>query len=328
MTTEQGRKQVLELFRDYPIIMSQGSVGDFIKREFIKGPAPEELGLSGMIYDKMGNRGLEYCWRDYTETAARHNVIMMLMPYSARKKGIKLTNAYYIDRNISLDNFYHCRSIVDGYPEIRNKILIGTTMGFSGDPYKPETGMAQEDAFVYNQPRAEELEESFVVHVRTGLTPSLPEAAGCGLALSKTSIPYRISLLLRKDGCLMDGTRLHDAVAYMEDLLQDNPPMFYQGQCTHPRNMMKCLDQSFNRTELVRTRVLGLEGNGSVLSPEELDNSPVIHSSPPDEWADDMMRLYTDYHFKMLGGCCGTFHHHIDELAARVRDVYNKFGLD
>ena len=90
--------------------------------------------------------------------------------------------------------------------------------------------------------------------------------------------------------------------------------------------MLLCLEQPQNQTELVRTRFLGLEGNGSDLSPEELDESPVVYTSPADEWADDMMKLYEKYHFKLLGGCCGTDHAHLEELARRIRAVWDKEG--
>jgi hypothetical protein len=47
---------------------------------------------------------------------------------------------------------------------------------------------------------------------------------------------------------------------------------------------MSALDKKQNRTELARKRFLGLEANGSDMSPEELDNSPVVYSSPADKW--------------------------------------------
>jgi methionine synthase I (cobalamin-dependent) len=92
--------------------------------------------------------------------------------------------------------------------------------------------------------------------------------------------------------------------------------------------MIKCLDQTPNCTELVRTRFRGLEANGSDLSPEELDDAATVYSSPADEWADDMMRLYREYGLKILGGCCGTDHNHMEQLAMRVRAVYDELGIE
>ena len=131
------------------------------------------------------------------------------------------------------------------------------------------------------------LEASIVDHVRTGLTPCLPDAAGCARALSETSVPYFITFLIRKDGKLMDGTWLNDAIDYIDSRTVDHPPMFYQVNCVHPRNVLSALDKQPNRTKLVRERFLGLEANGSDMSPEELDalnhckdykNSPIPES--------------------------------------------------
>ena len=37
-----------------------------------------------------------------------------------------------------------------------------------------------------------------------------------------------------------------------------------------------------------------------------------------------MIRLHRDYGLKLLGGCCGTDHEHMDQLAMRVRGVYDE----
>ena len=121
----------------------------------------------------------------------------------------------------------------------------------------------------------------------------------------------------------MDGTWLNDAIDYIDSRTVDHPPMFYQVNCVHPRNVMSALDKQPTRTKLVRERFLGLEANGSDMSPEELDGSPVIYSSPADEWAEEMMELHRNYGLKLLGGCCGTDHEHMEQLAMRIRGVYD-----
>jgi len=327
MDTAQRRKLFVETYEKMPIFMVQGSVGERIKRNFTFAPPAPPLKLAGLYYTEAGRRGLETVFRDYTQIAQEYDLPVMLHPYTKTMSKEEKKGLFCGDRDITEDNLNHCRSIVDAYPQIREKIFIGTPMSFSGDPYKPETGLDEEAAYRYYAPHARALNSSIIDHVRTGLTPCLSEATGCARALSETDIPYFVSFLVRKDGKLMDGTWLHDAIGYIDDKTDKNPPLFYQVNCVHPRNMMLCLDKAENRTARVRERFKGLEGNGSDLSPEELDNSPVIRTSPPQEWADEMMKLHTDYGFKVLGGCCGTDHDHLDRLAARVREVYNKHGL-
>lgn len=326
MTTSQLREKFVNTFAKVPIMMLQGSVGERIKRNFTHQDPQPPLKLAGLYYTQEGHRGLDTVFHDYVRIARQYRLPMILHPYSKFTTPAMGKGTYWEDRNVTEDNLNHCRSIVDGYPSIRDQIFIGSTLGFYGDPYKPQTGKEEQEAYLYYINHAKMLEKSIVDHARNGLTPCLPDAAGCARALSETSLPYFITFLIRKDGKLMDGTWLNDAIDYIDAKTGDHPPMFYQVNCVHPRNVMSALDKPQNRTKLVRERFLGLEANGSDLSPEDLDNSPVIYSSPADEWADDMMRLHREYGLKLLGGCCGTDHDHIEQLAMRVRQVYDEFA--
>ena len=285
MTTTQRREKFRSTFVNVPVMMLQGSVGERIKRNFTHQDPPPPLKLAGLYYTEEGHRGLDTVFHDYVQIAVKYGLPMILHPYT------KLTTP---------------------------------SMGFSGDSYNPLTGLEEEEAYLFYTDHAKMLESSIVDHARNGLTPCLPDAAGCARALSGTSVPYFITFLIRRDGKLMDGTWLHDAIDYIDTRTGDHPPMFYQVNCVHPRNVMSALDKKQNRTELVRKRFLGLEANGSDMSPEELDNSPVVYSSPADKWAEEMIRLHRDYGLKLLGGCCGTDHEHMDQLAMRVRGVYDE----
>lgn len=327
MTTQQRRELFRQTFEQVPIMMHQGSVGERIKRNYThRNPAPP-LKLAGLYYTEDGRRGLADVFRDYTEIADKYHLPMILHPYSSLSGLPRDAGQPWEGRDITEDNLEQCRSIVGEYPGIRDQIFFGSPVGFYGDSYRPETAMEEEKAYEYYIPFARMLESSGLDHVRNGLTPSRADAAACARALSATTLPYFITFLTRKDGRLMDGTWLHDAISYIDDKTADHPPMFYQVNCVHPRNVMRGLDMLQNRTKVVRTRFKGVEANGSDLSPEELDDSPVIRSSPPEEWAEDMLRLYRDYGIKMLGGCCGTDHDHIDQLARRVRQVYDEKGV-
>lgn len=323
MTTIQRRETFCRTFDNVPIMMLQGSVGERIKRNFTHRDPPAPLKLAGLYYSKEGHRGLDTVFHDYVQIAEQYDLPMILHPYSRFTTPSLGKGTCWEDRDVTADNLNHCRSIVDGYPSIRDRIFIGSTIGFSGDSYNPLTGLDEEEAYIFYTDHVKMLEASIADHARNGLTPCLPDAAGCARALSETSVPYFITFLIRRDGKLMDGTWLNDAIAYIDARTGENPPMFYQANCVHPRNVMSALDKRQNRTRLVRERFLGLEANGSDLSPEELDNSPVVYSSPADEWADEMMRLHSEYGLKLLGGCCGTDHEHIEQLAMRVRQVYS-----
>ncbi len=318
----KSREYFVEQFGKMPILLRQASVGDRIKRFYLHGPAPSPLRLAGLYYVREGRRGLEEVFGEYIEIAQKYSIPIMIHAYASSLSGDRLSGTPAEGRDVAEDNISQAHRIAEKFPAMKNKVFIGAGLGFSGDAYKPETGLNEEDAYVYHKRLAMILEDKEIDNARNGLTPTLPEAAGAAKALSETTIPYFITFLLQKDGKLLDGIWLNDAIAYIDDVTKDRPPMYYQVTCVHPRNLMQCLDQTPNRTELVRSRFIGLEGNGSILSPYELDNAKEVISSPPDEWADDMIRLHTDYGCRLLGGCCGTLKDHMDALAMRVRRVW------
>lgn len=326
MTVEERRQAFVKNFSESPITLLQGSVGERIKRNFTHRDPAKPLKLAGLYYSREGRRGLETAFRDYVQIAREYRLPLVLHPYASALSGAQLAGTGAEGHDVSMDNYTHCRAIADEHPDIRDKVFVGCSLSFSGNAYRPETSLPEEEAYAHHTKLAQILEKMPIDHSRSGLNSALGEAAGAARALADTSLPYIISFLVRKDGKLLDGTWLNDAIEYIEEKTQKHPPLFYQVNCVHPRNMLLCLEQPQNQTELVRTRFLGLEGNGSDLSPEELDESPVVYTSPADEWADDMMKLYEKYRFKLLGGCCGTDHAHLEELARRIRAVWDKEG--
>lgn len=136
-------------------------------------------------------------------------------------------------------------------------------------------------------------------------------------AMAETGLPYLISFTIGRDGCLVDGTTIHDAVARIDG--QDfTAPALYMANCVHPSVVREALCRPVNQTALVRGRFRGLQANTSALSYAELDGAADLHTSPPKELAGEMARLRDEYGFVLFGGCCGTDRRHIGALARRL----------
>ena len=113
---------------------------------------------------------------------------------------------------------------------------------------------------------------------------------------------------VRYTGRLIDGTGIHDAIAYI-DRVTDRNPVCYMTNCVHPAIVYTALSRPFNRTEEVRTRFLGIQGNTSPLSYAELDRSAPgtdLKNSTPEQYAEGMLRLRETFGLRIFGGCCGT----------------------
>ena len=137
------------------------------------------------------------------------------------------------------------------------------------------------------------------------LTRFQTEATGMARAMSDTGIPYIISFTIQKDGKLIDGHTIDYAIRFIDDNVS-RKPVCYMTNCVHPCIVYEALAHNFNQTEVVRTRFIGIQANTSALSYSELDSSADLQSSSPADLAEGMMKLKSEYDFRIFGGCCGT----------------------
>ena len=136
--------------------------------------------------------------------------------------------------------------------------------------------------------------------------------------MAETGLPYVLSLTLRRDGRLVDGTRLCDLIRETDALLGEGRPAFYMSNGIHPDAVRAALDQAFNRCGAVRARFLGVQANPSPGSFAELDGAEALQGDAPEPWAEAMLRLHRAHPMRLLGGCCGTDGRHMAALAARL----------
>ena len=146
--------------------------------------------------------------------------------------------------------------------------------------------------------------------------PAVSEALGIAAAVSQCGIPYGLSFVIRSDGRILDGTPLQTAIEKI-DATVDPAPLFYQINCVHPTIFKEALKHS----DPGSGRILGLQANTSLKSPEELDGLDYLDTSEPKEFAESMLALHTQFGLKIIGGCCGTDHRHIEEIAKRLSGI-------
>ena len=190
-------------------------------------------------------------------------------------------------------------------------------MGCKGDAYTGIDALSENDAHVFHSWQAKLFGEANVDFLFAGIMPTLPEAAGMAKAMADTGVPYIISFTIQNDGRLIDGTTIHDAIAYIDGAVTVKP-MCYMTNCVHPRIVHDALSKSFNQSDLVQKRFLGIQANTSPLSYEELDGSIDLKCADPESFAEEMMSLRRDNKIKIFGGCCGTDNRHMEQVARRL----------
>ncbi|QIK55573.1 homocysteine S-methyltransferase family protein [Dysgonomonas sp. HDW5B] len=294
-----------------PFLM-EGALGERLKREF-KLVFDNEVAMACLIYTDEGKKALAHLWGEYINIAKTYNLPFIATTPTRRANKERISNSKY-NKDIISDNVSFLKSIKESS---QTTMFIGGLMGCKGDAYQAKGFLSTEEAEDFHSWQANAFKESEVDFLFAAIMPTLPEAIGMAKALEKTNLPYIISFMVRENGCLLDGTSIHNAIETIDKSTQQNP-VCYMANCIHPRILYSALSKEFNRTPLVKDRFGGIQANTSPLSPEELDNSINLKSSDHIELANEIIELNDFINLNIVGGCCGTDNTHISEIAKRI----------
>ena len=193
-------------------------------------------------------------------------------------------------------------------------VLISGCVGPRGDGYDPGEVMTADDAAAYHQPQVSALAGAGADLI-TGITmTNTPEAIGLVRAAGHAERPVVIAFTVETDGRLPTGQALADAISEV-DGTTDQPPAWYMINCAHPTHFQDVLDPDAAWTR----RIGGLRANASCKSHAELDEAPELDRGDIPDLAQrygDLCAYLPD--LRVLGGCCGTDHHHIGAIAQAV----------
>jgi S-methylmethionine-dependent homocysteine/selenocysteine methylase len=291
-------------------ILMEGALGERLKREY--GLAfDNEVAMAKLIYDANGRMALKNIWQEYIDIAKKYSLPFLATTPTRRGNRERVKRAG-CNSSIIYDNVQFLRSIQE---ENNLEMYVGGLMGCKGDAYTGDGALSENQARLFHKWQADLFCEAKADFLFAGIMPTLPEAIGMAQAMSETGIPYIISFTIQKDGKLIDGTTISEAITSI-DRSVDNKPMCYMTNCVHPNILYKALSQPFNQNSMVKKRFLGIQANTSPLSYEELDHSIDLKCSEPRQFAEDMLKLRCISDIKIFGGCCGTDGRHMEQVAA------------
>jgi homocysteine S-methyltransferase len=204
------------------------------------------------------------------------------------------------------------------YGEYGQQVFMGGLMGCRGDAYNPGEALDTMTATRFHAEQAEALAQAGVDFLIAQTLPALSEALGIASAMACTGAPYIMSFVLRPTGTLLDGTCVAEAIARIDDAVAPAPAA-YMVNCVHPVNCALALEKAEAVYPGIRQRLVGLQGNTSRKSPEELDNAAELDSDEPEQFAEAMVELRERFQMHILGGCCGTDQRHIAAFAQHLR---------
>ena len=293
-------------------VLMEGALGERLKREY--GLLfDKHVAMAGLVYTQEGRKALKELWNGYTAIAKKYRLPFLATTPTRRANRERVEKSSF-DTSILRANVAFLRSI---QKESDSSMYVGGLMGCKGDAYTGEGALSEEAAFSFHSWQAELFAQADADFLMAGIMPTLSEAAGMARAMEASNLPYIISFTIQKDGRLIDGTTISDAISYI-DSITTAQPVCYMTNCVHPSIVYEALSQPFNDNQIVRERFRGIQANTSPLSYAQLDGSQDLKCSEPEDLACAMKRLTGKGNFQIFGGCCGTDCRHMESIAKEI----------
>lgn len=306
-----------KLIQESKLILTEGAFVERLKSEFNLQP-DRAINHAGFIYDNP--EILKMLYRQYIEIGIRYNLPIMIMTPTRKVNFESLKNSQYSNRNIIADSCSFLNEIKESYPSFSHLVFVGGLMGCKGDAYSSINALGVEESYRFHKQQALQFQKEKIDFLFAGIMPAINETIGMAKAMAETKIPYIISFMVRKEGCLIDGTAISDAIRIIDSEIKPKPSC-YMVNCIHPTNLIKAIKHNSNINQSQLKRLIGIQANASTLSPEELNNCEVLLQVDFATMIKEMIVLYRHFNFKILGGCCGTNDKFMNDLSAKLKSL-------
>ena len=194
---------------------------------------------------------------------------------------------------------------------------VSGVVGPRGDAYDIGRIMPAEEAEDYHSEQISTMKTAGADFITALTFSQIQEAVGVARAAKAHGLPVVIAFTLSKGGNLKCGTPLGEAIATV-DAATDSCPAYYMVNCAHPIDFAPAFDTSGDWV----TRVCGLRANASSLDHGTLCQLGHLEEGDPVELGQQMAEMARRFpHINVWGGCCGTDHVHINEIAKAVLPV-------
>lgn len=202
-------------------------------------------------------------------------------------------------------------------------IVISGCIGPRGDGYVPGERMSAAQAEGYHAIQVETFANSAADLIGAITMNYAEEAIGLTRAAQLAGLPVVISFTLETDGRLPTGQPLGDAIQQVDAATADGPA-YYMINCAHPAHF----SDSVAGDEPWTSRLRGLRANASRMSHAELNDAAELDAGDPEELGRDYATLKQEKlrHLNVFGGCCGTDHRHVEQIALACLPLFRRAG--
>lgn len=313
----QFRKHLPQLGGDF--FLTDGGIETTLI--FLEGIELPDFAAFDLFKRSEGEAALRRYFLTYAALAQRFDTGLILESPTWRASADWGTRLGYTAKEMADVN----RRAIGLLDEIRNEckgnakeVVISGCVGPRGDGYNPVNTMSEKDAQSYHQKQIQVLETTAADMVTAITMNYVEEALGITRAAESAGMPVAISFTLETDGRLPTGQTLRAAIEQV-DSVTSGYPSYYMINCAHPTHFEHVLVEE----EPWMQRIRGLRANASRKSHAELNESPELDIGDPIELGEQHAQLKSRLpKLNVMGGCCGTDHRHIEQIAAACSPLF------
>lgn len=312
------RSALPQLGRDF--FMTDGGIETTLI--FLDGHDLPYFAAFHLLKTSEGEQVLRKYFRTYGELAKKLNVGLILEtatwranPDWGEKLGYGTEDLAEVNsRAVRLLQEIRSEYETDGMP-----IVISGCIGPRGDGYIPDTAMSAIEAEAYHQIQIATFANTAADLVTAITINYADEAVGIVRAAKHANMPIVISFTVETDGNLPTGQPLGDAIKQVDDATS-RYPAYFMINCAHPSHFASVL----HGNEPWAARIRGLRANASKMSHAELNEAPELDAGNPIELGQEYAALRKQQlkHLNVMGGCCGTDHRHIEQIALACLPIF------
>lgn len=295
-----------ELLESHTLILAEAAIAERLRRMDGVTLHPA-LFNSPMIYQEHAGKLMEKLYREYVAIARTAAVPILLAAPTWRLDRERISDAG-VPATINRDAVAYMRRVraEAGY----NQAFVGALLGPRNDCYDPHAALAADEAEEFHQWQANELASAGAEYILAQTIPAVSEAAGMARAMIATGVPAIISFCINRDGRVLDGCPLDEAIARIDEST-GGALMGYMVNCSHP---------TFLHPEKMEAaalrRLIGFDANASSMDHQDLEGSTVTRQDSREDWVEEMLKLNRHHGVRILGGCCGTDDSYLRGLVA------------
>jgi homocysteine S-methyltransferase len=199
--------------------------------------------------------------------------------------------------------------------------VLNGVIGPRGDGYVVGEAMSADAAADYHSLAVNSFAEAGTEMITAVTMTYAAEAIGIARAAVAAGQPVVISFTVETDGALPSGQALGDAITQV-DRETGGAPAYYMINCAHPTHFLgvlsEALEQGADRDGGWSGRIKGVRANASTMSHAELDEAEELDRGDIPELAERYVDLRDRLDLRVVGGCCGTDHEHVESIAVAL----------